>query len=175
MTSICHMSFETGRQTIPYGTIRDKNIAGVAFPNWLHSPVWPLCGQTLSHASSSLVMSYFWLHCPDLWTPPSSLSLCLSQYPFDCLFFIYLSIFFQLDLTLLLSLHLWVYSTPTFANPHLVWSVLSVWFLALHHMTVFGSLGHAKPPSVTHLSVCIPIPDHFVLPRLSVLVMTLCI
>lgn len=81
-------------------------------------------------------MSYFWLHCANLWTLLSFLSLCLSQYHFDCLLSIHLFHFFQLNLTLLLSPCLWICSVPTFANLPLVGSALSVCCLDPHHMTV---------------------------------------
>lgn len=115
-------------------------------------------------------MSYFWLHCANLWMLPFSLSMCLSQHHFDYLFSIYGFIFF--NLSLLVSSYLWICSTLTFANLPLVWSALNMCFLDPHHMTVtcqhwphdciyscFWSLDSSMPQCVSYnplyLALCL--------------------
>jgi hypothetical protein len=125
MTSICHLSIWDWKKKHP---MWKHQIAGMLFPSWLHSSVWP---PVWAHILLSFSLSgdeLFLAHCPNLWTLPSSLNCCLSPYQFDCLVLIHLFSFFSLICFFFLTPHLWICSILTMSS-HLVWSALSTWVL----------------------------------------------
>lgn len=148
-------AFETGRQTIPRGTIRDKRRLERGFQTGCIPQPSLLYGHSFPHPSVALVTIYFWLHCTNRWTLP------LSQYHFACLLTLHL--FISFNLTLHLSSYLWICFIPTFANLPLVWPALSIRLSDPSHITLL----HVSP-SVTWLPVFIPVPCHLIYPCLNV-------